>query len=52
MVWVMGWVEKIGRVIGQSFFALSQKSRFGLGIFQAGLGQQILTRFAISRPSQ
>ena len=52
MVRVMGWVEKIGRVIGQSFFALSQKSRFGLGIFQAGLGQQILTCFAMSRPCQ
>ena len=48
----MGWVEKMGRVTGQSFFASSQKFGFGLGIFQVGLGQQILTRFAISRPSQ
>ena len=39
MVWVMGWVEKMGRVIGQSFFALSQKSGFGLGILRVGLGQ-------------
>ena len=35
----MGWVKKMGRVIGQSFFALSQKSVFGLGILRVGLGQ-------------
>ena len=38
MVWVMGWVEKMGRVTDQSFFASTKKSGFGLGILKVKLG--------------
>ena len=52
--WVMGYLGRVDPQKNQiesrvnSFLFRVRKPRFGLGIFRVGLGQQILTCFAMS----